>query len=36
MYAFDLGPLVGTTRDISLYIDRDYRISLRFNAYSFT
>jgi hypothetical protein len=35
VYAFNPGPLVGTTRDISLYIDRDYRISLRFNAYSF-
>jgi len=35
IYTFDPGPLVGTARNISLYIDRDYRISLRFNAYSF-
>jgi hypothetical protein len=36
VYTFNLGPLVSTTRDISLYIDKDYRISLRFNTYSFT
>jgi hypothetical protein len=35
VYTFNPGPLVGTTRDVSLYTDRDYRISLRFNAYSF-
>ena len=35
VYAFNLGPLVGITRDISLYIEGDYRISLRFNTYSF-
>jgi hypothetical protein len=36
VYAFDLGPLVGTTRDISLHTNKDYRISLRFDTYSFT
>jgi hypothetical protein len=36
IYTFNPGPLVGTTWDISLYIDGDYRISLRFNTYSFT
>jgi hypothetical protein len=36
VYAFNPGPLVGITRDISLRTDRDYRISLRFDAYSFT
>ena len=35
IYAFNLGPLVNTTQDISLYIDKDYYISLRFNTYSF-
>jgi hypothetical protein len=35
VYAFNLGPLVSTTWDIFLYIDKDYRISLRFNTYSF-
>jgi hypothetical protein len=35
VHAFNPGPLVSTTRDISLRIDKDYRISLRFNAYSF-
>jgi hypothetical protein len=35
VYAFNPGPLVGTTRDISLRTDRDYRISLRFDTYSF-
>jgi hypothetical protein len=36
VYTFNPGPLVSTTRDISLYINKDYRISLRFDAYSFT
>jgi hypothetical protein len=36
IYAFNLGPLVGATRDISLYTDKDYRISLKFDTYSFT
>ena len=35
MYTFNPGPLVSITWDISLYIDRDYYISLRFNTYSF-
>jgi hypothetical protein len=35
IYTFNPGPLVGATWDISLRIDRDYYISLRFNAYSF-
>ena len=35
VYTFNPGPLVSTTQDISLYIDKDYRISLRFNTYSF-
>jgi hypothetical protein len=35
IYTFNLGPLISTTRDISLYIDKDYYISLRFNTYSF-
>jgi hypothetical protein len=35
VYTFNPGPLVSATRDISLYIDRDYRISLRFDTYSF-
>jgi hypothetical protein len=35
VYTFNLGPLVSITRDISLYINKDYRISLRFNTYSF-
>ena len=36
IYTFNPGPLVGITYDISLYIDKDYYISLRFNTYSFT
>jgi hypothetical protein len=36
VHAFDPGPLVGATRDVSLRTDGDYRISLRFDAYSFT
>ena len=35
VHAFDPGPLVGATRDVSLRTDGDYRISLRFDAYSF-
>jgi len=35
IYTFNPGPLVSTTRNISLRINRDYYISLRFNAYSF-
>jgi hypothetical protein len=35
IHTFNPGPLVGTTWDISLYIEGDYHISLRFDTYSF-